>query len=752
MIQLQMNDFRMANNANITGYTSGLIRPFAIFAVIVLGFSCLAKAQTNAEYVFAHFEDGTAEGFVNGIVVNNPMTIPVNPSQKVLHYTGGAWWGPSLWSNNGHLKEQHLKLLVDVYLPQGGLHDVSWSDDDLAMFILHLRNCASGNVEHFESPASLVFIEQNWVTIEFDVGEVGHFCHRNLIVASSSPVGFYADNYRWLLNTDEEDYLFMEKFEGIVFPPDGWSMYSSLSDEKNWQISSEHNNTHLGRYSSSHPAAGFEQHKNWLITPAIQIPDSEQYELAFASYNSSTDWYNPGDGKRNSVWVSAGSPNPASGDFEQVWEAAEVTQAWKEISIPLNVFAGQEIYIAFVYEGSMVAHAWFLDDIKIVEGEPKAFLSINSVTACAPGFVRVEAILTNPDPAVAFQLDVALPEGFSYSEGSAELPRGENHTVLTANPKENTLWILSYSTVNQTYEGSDGVILAFDLYTMNEPGTYPISFDKALVSSPEGTNILYQSGGATITLTEGNTFIHTHPQSKEAYLGENVSFTVGGIGENLTYQWFFNDLPIQGAHQAELRLVNVSLNDAGTYHCLVAGDCGALYSEVATLTVIDEAIFYQVTFEVSGENNLPIENALIVIKEEYELNTGADGIATTELPNGTYPYEIKVDGYQVFNGVFFVSGGDVVVNVKLQPLSVNDMLAEKVNVYPNPFNHSLMIEGIEWASKLMITSITGQLIAEEQLNKQQQHSLQTGKLHEGMYLLFLYGRNGEQVVIRIIKE
>ncbi|HMM53370.1 MAG TPA: choice-of-anchor J domain-containing protein, partial [Burkholderiaceae bacterium] len=57
--------------------------------------------------------------------------------------------------------------------------------------------------------------------------------------------------------------------------------------------------------------------------------------------------------------------------FTEVWTTASVTSAWVETVVNLNAYAGQQIYVAFRYEGSD-AHGWYVDDVT-VDYEPAQF-------------------------------------------------------------------------------------------------------------------------------------------------------------------------------------------------------------------------------------------------------------------------------------------------------------------------------------------------------------------------------------------
>jgi hypothetical protein len=101
----------------------------------------------------------------------------------------------------------------------------------------------------------------------------------------------------------------------------------------------------------------------WLVSPKISIPAAAQgyYGLSFWSFNAYPDEYG-----KNSIWVSTGSSNPSDNAFKEIWTATreKVTEKWVEDRINLADYAGQDIYIAFCYQGNN-SHEWYFDNLTI---------------------------------------------------------------------------------------------------------------------------------------------------------------------------------------------------------------------------------------------------------------------------------------------------------------------------------------------------------------------------------------------------
>jgi len=157
----------------------------------------------------------------------------------------------------------------------------------------------------------------------------------------------------------ETDYPFTEDFEGSDAIPTGWTIYNQAGDAT-WEITDNNNHTPDGSQSALHYyASGFQD--GWLVTPQISMPTEGFFFLTFWNFNGDAFYYG-----KNSVLVSSGSPDPADNEYVEVWTVAEVTNQWVQVIIDLEDYAGQDIYIAFRYEGDY-AHYWFVDDIALGE-------------------------------------------------------------------------------------------------------------------------------------------------------------------------------------------------------------------------------------------------------------------------------------------------------------------------------------------------------------------------------------------------
>ncbi len=154
------------------------------------------------------------------------------------------------------------------------------------------------------------------------------------------------------------DFPWLEDFESPLFPPQHWNSWKIYEDSPmEWQISTLQ--SHSGSHSAMHGRNSQHTSEGWLVSPALALPVSNPMMLSFWNYNSHPSFY-----EYVGVYVSTGSPDPADGDFEELWSPAYVETLWEQVPVSLQDYAGQRVYIAFCYIGAN-ASQWYLDDVRV---------------------------------------------------------------------------------------------------------------------------------------------------------------------------------------------------------------------------------------------------------------------------------------------------------------------------------------------------------------------------------------------------
>ena len=152
------------------------------------------------------------------------------------------------------------------------------------------------------------------------------------------------------------DFPFTEGFEDTTFPPEGWTRHNlGASTAQQWSRNTNATYIRSGSGSAMHAYAPGAI-EGWLVTPAISIPDADEYLLTFWSRGQYIQDYN-----YNGVWISTESNDPAT--FIEL-EEIDPSAAWREVIISLADYAGETIYLAFKYEDNY-GDRWCIDDISV---------------------------------------------------------------------------------------------------------------------------------------------------------------------------------------------------------------------------------------------------------------------------------------------------------------------------------------------------------------------------------------------------
>ena len=142
---------------------------------------------------------------------------------------------------------------------------------------------------------------------------------------------------------------FTEGFEG-TWPPLCWESIPVMvnGNQYKWQF------TNSQSYNGSQAAYSNYYGPILLMMPELQLgTDGDAAQLTFWSYNSFVNAYG-----KNSVVLLDGD------DEIELWSPESVINDWEEVTIDLTQYMGQNISLAFKYEGNN-AHGWYIDDVNV---------------------------------------------------------------------------------------------------------------------------------------------------------------------------------------------------------------------------------------------------------------------------------------------------------------------------------------------------------------------------------------------------
>ena len=167
----------------------------------------------------------------------------------------------------------------------------------------------------------------------------------------------------------DADNPFSEGFEGTTFPPDCWSIaHTAGSSTNTWIRNTSTSSVHTGSASAQlqDQSSG---NKNNLVTPVLNIPEANGYQVSFWIYRSTTSY--TGKTKEGvKVWVNT-TPDTVGGTplmhIRRSATQGEITEAatgWYQYSAVIPTSG--EMYV--IFEGiSEYGAATYIDDIAVEE-------------------------------------------------------------------------------------------------------------------------------------------------------------------------------------------------------------------------------------------------------------------------------------------------------------------------------------------------------------------------------------------------
>ena len=162
---------------------------------------------------------------------------------------------------------------------------------------------------------------------------------------------------------------------------------------------------------------------------------------------------------------------------------------------------------------------------------------------------------------------------------------------------------------------------------------------------------------------------------------------------------------------------------------------------------------HTVTFAVKDTDGKAVPKATVEINGQT-LTTKDNGEATIDLPEGTYPYTVKKDGYNTFTDKLTVAGKSILQAVTLQqtPHAVESSLLAEVVVYPNPCHDELHLRSTSALRTLAVVNSQGQTVLTAIHNGAAELTLRVDSLPAGLYLLQLTDTTGATRTLRFAKQ
>lgn len=194
-----------------------------------------------------------------------------------------------------------------------------------------------------------------------------------------------------------------EDFEETTFPPEGWSVKSTVKD-KTW-----YQGTEYGSKMAIVDGSKTEQQNEWLISPAIDL--SKQATKAGIVFDFYTNYYWSVTNHHHNLKVMASTDNGAN--WEQIWQLWDWNQKnefgpWEKtqakVTIPDKFQNAESVQFAFVYEGRDSTSLW-MDNVQVYVEDPS---QIHTITATAGEGGKI-------DPSGAVQINDGKSKTFTIT-------------------------------------------------------------------------------------------------------------------------------------------------------------------------------------------------------------------------------------------------------------------------------------------------------------------------------------------------
>lgn len=549
--------------------------------------------------------------------------------------------------------------------------------------------------------------------------------------------------------------------------------YASYWHRKMYDESNLDNNCAFHRYNGDHNQEG------WLISPRLAIPNGGEVTLSFKTYEQY-----PGDLEYEGVLVSTTGTAPS--DFVEIWTQNNASQEWKEETIDLTQFDGQNIYIAFKYAGEN-GHSWSIDDVNVEQEAVAQYTITTNVNPADAGTVDGDG--TYPAGETIYLTATANP-GWTFSHWNDGITTNPRSITVTGDATYTANFLQeSYNLTVNASPAEGGTVTGGGSYhygdvatitaTANEGYTFVSWSDGYTNSSRTVTvteNATYtayftSSGGSmfTVTVVSDNTLLGsvsgsgTYPAGAVIQIsaipsnhGRFVSWDDGNtdnprsvtVTGNLTFK----------ARFAALQSYSITVESANPTMGTVTGGGKFIEGSVITISATAFSGYYFTSWDDGNADNprtiIVTENATYKAQfstnavQTYSLTVMCDSgqgtvigsgsyaegsvVTIAAIPNSGYEFD-KWNDESTRNPRQVTVNGNMIFVAFFKYTSVDENEGDLMVLYPNPANDYIRIEGLEANSEVRFYDMMGNLV--KLVNVDGNEEIGISDLSAGLYLL-----------------
>lgn len=203
-----------------------------------------------------------------------------------------------------------------------------------------------------------------------------------------------------------------ENFESDITAR-GWSLYQTDDSDPGFVMTtSQYQN---GSASYYHDDVGVtNESTSYMVSPMYNVQADDALSV-YVRQNYSTSYYN-----YSGIAISTSSADPIANPtaFTEIWEAGAgfAEDIWTQVSIALDTYVGQDIYIAFVYTGDY-DHEFYVDNLYVGAACTAPEATATVVPACDSN---------------QFSLDIEVTSLGTASSVTVSDDQGNSQTISTA--------------------------------------------------------------------------------------------------------------------------------------------------------------------------------------------------------------------------------------------------------------------------------------------------------------------------------
>lgn len=372
--------------------------------------------------------------------------------------------------------------------------------------------------------------------------------------------------------------------------------------------------------------------------------------------------------------------------------------------------------------------SWFLFFFHIGIGwlhavESQNIMKIHDVTAAPGDTITIALEIMNDEQFVGFNLDIHMPEGFQYVEGTGTLFRRVDHSFSFVIREGNIARIIAFSLSNTPFTDHDGIIFSFDVLTPEDPGNHELLIVNPVLGSFDAQNILTGSINGVVKLTANLELLASPAEGGTVHgagsypVDELVELTAVPESDWVLHHW--KDMT-----------GNVISEDAIFDYVMPAAN--------VTLTAHFEKIRYTLTFVITDFDTDSIIPDAVVTLNGVTHHWGE--YVFEDLQPGTYEYVISHEDYLPANGSIDIIDNDVTEEIALifddeqTRLQENETL--KLIIKPDYRGKIIYIESNTILRKILLVNLQGQIMYDVAV-KDVRHEINALAFCKGIYILYV---------------